>query len=401
MPTDRPIVLLCVSGSIAAYRAADVARDLMLRGYGVQVALTEAAQRFVTADLFSWLTERPALTDTFLQPAPGQMAHIDLAREASLFLCAPASAHTLAKFAWGLAGDCVGALHLAYRGPILVAPAMNPAMWAHPATAQNVTTLKARGVEFVHPDYGLVACGEEGVGKLAQVSDIVEAATAILERRRSMSGVSVLVTSGPTYEPIDPVRFIGNRSSGKMGHAIARAALERGASVTLISGPTAQPDPPGALTLHVRTASQMAEAVGREFENCDLFVSAAAIADFRPKQVAEHKIKRAGEPVLELEPTEDILAGVAARKGKRTVVGFAAETADLLSHARQKLNAKNLDLIVANDVTEEGSGFDSDSNRVTLLFANGSTEALPLLTKREVAGRILDALASPSLAPPR
>ncbi|MEP0765377.1 MAG: bifunctional phosphopantothenoylcysteine decarboxylase/phosphopantothenate--cysteine ligase CoaBC [Fimbriimonadia bacterium] len=393
MESERGVVLLCVTGSISAYRAADVARELMRSGFGVQCVLTRAAQHFVTPELFTWLTGRPAVHDMFEEPRPGGMAHIDLARQASLFLCAPASAHTLAKMALGLADDLVGAMYLAYHGPTVVAPAMNPSMWDHPAVQANVSILQERGTHFVMPESGTVACGEVGEGKLASVEAIVEEALAALGTGMSMAGLHVVITSGPTREPIDPVRFIGNRSSGKMGHALARAALDRGAKVTLISGPTSLPDPAGADTQHVETAAEMARAAREAFQHCDLFVGAAAVADFRPKKVSGRKIKRGDAAIsLSLEPNEDIIAGLAAVKDRQVLVGFAAESDDLVKNARHKLTAKGLDIIVANDITDMHSGFDTDTNRVTLLFKDGRTEELPLLSKREVAERVLDAV---------
>jgi phosphopantothenoylcysteine decarboxylase/phosphopantothenate--cysteine ligase len=401
---ERKNVLLCITGSISAYKAADIARELMRGGCDVQTVLTEGARHFITVELMSALTGRHALSDLWEEPQPGKMAHIDLARAADVFLCAPASAQTIAKFALGLADDLVGALFLAYQGPVLIAPAMNPAMWAAPAVRQNVATLRSRGVRFVEPAFGEVACGEEGQGKLATIEDIVSAALSILRGERLLAGVRVVVTSGPTREPLDPVRFIGNRSSGKMGHAIATEALSRGATVTLISGPTALPDPPGATVVRVETAAEMASAAGSAFKKCDLFIGAAAVSDFRPRAVSPTKLKRAAPtPTLprkrgrartvELEPTEDIIAGLAKGKKKQVIVGFAAESEDLLKNAKAKLDSKGLDLIVANDITEPGSGFDTDTNRVTLLFRDGRSEALPLMTKREVAARVLDAVA--------
>jgi phosphopantothenoylcysteine decarboxylase/phosphopantothenate--cysteine ligase len=390
---DKRTVLLCVTGSISVYKAADIARELMRAGCEVHVALTEAARHFVTAELFTWLTRQPAVHDMFVEPEPGKMAHIELAHKADLMLCAPASAQTIAKFALGLADDLVGALHLAYQGPLVVAPAMNPAMWAHSAVQANIATLRQRGVRVVEPVEGEVACGDEGVGKLAPVEDVVREALAALARKDSLRGVRVLVTSGPTYEPIDPVRFIGNRSSGKMGHAVAQEALNRGAEVTLVTGPTALPVPAGIDVTRVRTAAEMAEACREAFENCDIFVGAAAVADFRPVSASAQKIKRGDKALqLALEPTEDVIASLAAAKRKQVVVGFAAESGDVVANARGKLERKKLDLVVANDITEPGSGFESDRSRVTLVFKDGRTEELPLLPKSEVAARLLDVI---------
>jgi len=339
------------------------------------------------------LTGNPVTVDAFDEPEAGQIAHIRLAQDSDLILIAPATAHTLAKLAHGLADDMLSTLTLASRSPILIAPAMNPVMWDHPATRANVQTLQARGVEFISPDYGTMACGDEGWGKLAEPHQIVQVVLDRLSRRKDMSGMRVLITAGPTYEPIDPVRFVGNRSSGKMGYALAEAAQARGAEVRLISGPVLLPDPPGIQTIRVLTALQMYEAVQEHFDWCQLFLAAAAVADYRPERSLPTKHKRTGKGwTLQLVPNPDIIETVAARKGNRIVVGFAAETDKVLEHAVQKLKKKGLDLIAANDVSKPDRGFESDMNELTLIAADGRTERVPLMSKREAADRLLDFL---------
>jgi phosphopantothenoylcysteine decarboxylase/phosphopantothenate--cysteine ligase len=360
----------------------------------VHVVMTAHATRLVTPATFAALTGNPVTVDVFDEPYAGEIAHIRLAQSAELFLIAPATAHTLARLALGLADDMLTTIALATRAPILIAPAMNPAMWSHPATQAHVQTLQARGVEFIDPTYGIMACGDEGWGKIADTLTIVQAVEARLQHAREFAGMRFLITAGPTWEPIDPVRFIGNRSSGKMGYAVAQAAAERGAQVTLISGPTHLPPPPGTTVIRVNTAQQMLDAVQKHFDACDLFISVAAVADYRPERAYPLKRKRTDRAwTLRLVPNPDILGTVAARKGHRLIVGFAAETDKALEHARQKLARKGLDLIAVNDVLEPESGFEVDTNRLTLLYADGQVESLPLLPKRVAAHRLLDAIA--------
>jgi len=387
-------ILLGVTGSIAAYRACDIARELMREGHSVQAVLTRAATRLISPDTFAALTGKPAVVDVFDEPVSGQIAHIQLAQEADLVLIAPATAHTIARLALGLADDMLTTLALATRAPILIAPAMNPAMWSHPATQAHVETLRARGVAFIEPAYGIMACGDEGWGKLADTPTIVQAVALHLRRASDLQGVHVLITAGPTHEPIDPVRFVGNRSSGKMGYALAEAALAHGATVTLITGPTALTPPAGATVIRVQTAQQMYEAVQAHFDACEVFIAAAAVADYRPERALPRKRKRTGEAwTLRLVPNPDILASVAARKGNRFVVGFAAETDKALQHAQAKLSGKNLDLVAVNNVLEPGSGFEVDTNRLTLLYADGRIEELPMMPKRACAERIIEVVA--------
>ncbi len=390
---DRRIVL-GITGGIAAYKAADLASKLTQAGARVDVVMTAAATRFIAPLTFQALTGRPVYTDLWTPTPETALPHIALGEAADLVVIAPATADFLAKMAHGLADDLLSTLCLAARAPILVAPAMDVGMWAHPATQENVARLRARGVEIIGPAYGRMASGLEGWGRMVEPAELLGHIRRALGRNGPLAGRRVVVTAGPTYEPIDPVRFIGNRSSGKQGFALAQAALDRGAEVVLIAGPVALETPVGARRIDVGTAAEMAEAVWREAEAADVLLMAAAVADYRPAQSQPFKIKRGEGLALELIPTVDILAGVAARRasaGKpHVIVGFAAETRDLLENARAKLRAKGPDLIVANDVTEPGAGFAVDTNRVTLIDARGRIEPLPLMSKAAVAEAILD-----------
>ncbi|MEK7337757.1 MAG: bifunctional phosphopantothenoylcysteine decarboxylase/phosphopantothenate--cysteine ligase CoaBC, partial [candidate division NC10 bacterium] len=320
---------------------------------------------------------------------------------ADLFLVAPATAHTLAKFAHGLADDFLTNLFLAATCPVVLAPAMDAEMWRHPATQANVATLRQRGVQFVGPASGELASGLTGPGRLAEPAEIVGAVEALFARARDLAGRSVLVTAGPTYEPLDPVRFVGNRSSGRMGFALAEAAAARGAQVLLVTGPTHLAPPPGVECIRVQTTQEMYEAVLAHAEGADAIIKAAAPADYRPAKVAPAKIKKGREILtLELTPTPDILAELSRRKGASVLVGFAAETEELVANAREKLRKKNLDLVVANDVGAKDAGFAAETNRVTLVSGDGEVEALPLLSKQEVAHRILDRVARLLVARP-
>ncbi len=357
--------------------------------------MTRAATRLVSPDTFAALTGNPVVIDVFDEPESGQIAHIRWAQDADLVLIAPATAHTIARLAFGLADDMLTTIALATRAPMLIAPAMNPAMWTHPATQAHVQTLQARGVEFISPAYGVMACGDEGWGKIADTATIVQAVARRLLSARDLEGVRVLVTAGPTYEPIDPVRFIGNRSSGKMGYAVAEAAIAHGAQVTLITGPTMLTPPAQAQVIRVQTALQMYEAVQNEFAQCDAFIATAAVADYRPERTLPKKRKRDTQSwTLNLVPNPDILGEVAQRKEHRIVIGFAAETDKAIARARNKLLRKNLDLIAVNDVMEPDSGFEVDTNRLSFIFANGRVENLPLMSKRECAERLIQALAA-------
>ena len=395
-------VVLGVSGSIAAYKAADLASRLVKSGIEVYPVLTAGAANFVQPATFRALTHHPCPIDTFEEPFPGEIAHIWLARNCDLLAIVPASMNAIARLANGIAEDMLSAAAMACTAPILLAPGMNTGMWNNPATQANLAKLRDYGYFFIEPTTGRLACRTEGVGRMADVETIFGAIQEMLARSGSWAGRRVLVTAGPTREPLDPVRFLSNRSSGKMGYALAEAARLRGATVTLVSGPTALTAPGGVEFIRVETAAQMRDAVLPRAAGADLILAAAAVADHRPAEFAAQKLKKdpsdlpllgAGGLSLPLVANDDILAALGRKKHTgQILVGFAAETEDLLDHARGKLAAKNLDWIVANDVTAEGAGFDGDTNIVTLLGRDGSETALPLLTKREVAERILDAV---------
>ena len=384
-------ILLGVTGSIAAYKAVELLRLLTKAGAEVQVVMTEAATKFVAPLTFETLTRQPVLLDMWSLEYSHRIGHIEATRRADLFVVAPATARTIARLALGLGDDFLSCIYLASRCPVVVAPAMDCDMFEHQAVQENLGRLRDRGVHIVQPDTGPLASGMVGRGRLAALSEILGRIELILGPRQDLEGQVVLVTAGPTREPLDPVRFLSNRSSGKMGYAIAEAAAARGAHVILVSGPTALAAPPDVDVIHVETAEEMHRAVLAKLEPAGVVIKAAAVADYRPKRKAAGKIKK-GHAVSEiaLEPTPDILAELGKRKGKRVLVGFAAETDDLVANARKKLERKNLDLVVANDVGRAGAGFDVDTNVVTILDAMGGVEELPLLSKREVADRILD-----------
>ena len=389
-------ITLGVTGGVAAYKAAELVRRLQQDGFTVQVVMTRSAREFVTPLTFAALSGQKVITDLFAESGgeanvESAIEHIAVAQRTDLLLVAPATADVLAKFARGVADDFLTTLHLASTAPLVLAPAMNLNMWNHPATQENLEMLRARGAHIVQPDEGYLACGMTGPGRLAGQEAIVAAVHEALKLQRDFVGETVLVTAGPTCEDIDPVRYITNRSSGKMGYAVAEAAARRGARVVLISGPTSLEAPAGVERVDVRTAFEMQQAVRQHFAGASVGVFAAAVADYRPAETVSQKIKRSKEPLeIRLEPNPDILASVAADKGTRLVVGFAAETDRVAENARKKLSAKNADLIVANDVTAEGAGFDLDTNVVTLFARDGRDLPLPKMTKSEVAARILD-----------
>lgn len=391
-------IALGVTGCIGAYKAVEVLRGLQKRGVTVQVVMTGHATQFVTPLTFQAISGLPVITDLFEPTDDPEIKHIQIAQTIDLLLVAPATANALAKFANGIADDFLSTLYISTAAPVVVAPAMNAEMWLHAATRENVRRLRERGVVFIDPGEGYLACRTVGPGRLAEPEEIVGRvvellAQAVTTRRADLTGEHVLVTAGPTYEAIDPVRGITNRSSGRMGYAIAEAAAARGARVTLISGPVHLPPPAGVETVRVVSAAEMYSAVTQRLEDATIIVMAAAVADFRPATVASQKIKKGDtQLVLQLEKTEDILAEAARRKGSRVVVGFAAETEQLVRNAGKKLNEKGADLIVANDVSAPGAGFDVETNRVTLVSEDGAEE-LPLLSKREVADRLLDTAA--------
>jgi phosphopantothenoylcysteine decarboxylase/phosphopantothenate--cysteine ligase len=389
-------IALGVSGGIAAYKAAELVRLFQDRSIRVQVVMTRAAQEFVRPLTFAALSGEKVITDLFAAGAEepnidSAVEHIAVAQSIDALVVAPATADVIAKFAHGEANDFLTTLFLATTAPVIVAPAMNVNMWENAATQANLQTLRLRGVRVVEPDSGYLACGMVGPGRLAANETIVSAVLEALGAVPDLAGETILVTAGPTREPIDPVRYIGNRSSGKMGYAVAEAALRRGAKVILISGPVALKPPSGAEFVPVETAREMRDAVRTYLERATIVIKAAAVADFTVRQPAEQKIKRKGPATLNLEPTLDILAEVGAMKGRRIVVGFAAETENAVDNARAKLESKSLDAIVLNDVSQPGIGFESDRNAVTILTQTGA-ENVPEMSKWEVAHRVLDAV---------
>lgn len=390
-PSHTPTVVLGVTGGIAAYKACEVARELMRAGCRVKVVMTAAAQRFVTPLTFRALTGEPVAVSLWDDPSQ-RVHHISLADEADAVVIVPCTANVIAKLAQGRADDMLTTTLLATEAPVVIAPAMNTHMWLKEITQANVTALRERGHVFVEPGTGELACGDTGEGRLATVPEIVSATLVALRRTCSLEGVRLLVTAGPTREPIDAVRFIGNRSSGRQGYAVADEAAKRGADVTLVSGPVSLPVPFGVRCVRVETAADMHDAVMAAYPDADAVVMTAAVADLRPAEPAPGKLKKDAAPdVLRLERTDDILAALGADKGKRVLVGFAAETEDAAANARGKLVAKNLDLVVANDVSEPGVGFDSTVNRVVFVGADGD-EPMPVMDKRAVAGALLDRL---------
>ena len=388
----KPCVVLGVTGGIAVYKACELLRLLQKRGIDVFVVMTQNACRFVAPLTFETLSGHPVAVDTFDRPQTWEVEHIALAKRADLFLIAPATANIMGKMACGIADDMLSTTVMATRAPVLVAPAMNTGMWENAAVQQNVKTLRARGVEIVAPVSGHLACGDSGAGKLEDVAVIAERACELLFAKKDMEGLRVMVTAGPSREALDPVRYISNRSSGKMGYAIAQAAQKRGAEVTLLSGPVAIEAPQGVKLVPFTTTQDLLDRASELAQEQDLLIQAAAPADYRAKEIAPQKIKKqGGEPMtFTLVENPDVAAtlGKAKRSGQ-VFVGFAAETNDVLAHARDKLARKNLDMIVANDVTRPGAGFDVDTNIVTLITKDGQ-EALPMMSKAEVAQRILD-----------
>ena len=389
-------IALGVSGGIAAYKAAEIVRLLQDRGVQVQVVMTRAAQEFIRPMTFAALSGEKVITDLFGSGSGDTQAnvesaieHIAVAQAIDALLVAPATADVLAKFAQGIANDFLSTLYLATTAPVVVAPAMNVNMWNHAATQANLEILRQRGVRIVDPGQGYLACGMTGSGRLAENEAIVAAVMEALGASQDLAGETVLVTAGPTREKIDPVRYLTNRSSGRMGYAIAEAALRRGARVLLVSGPTAIAAPGGAEMTRVETAEEMLAAVLQLLPESSVVIKSAAVADFRPKAAAGQKLKRKGALTLDLEPTADILVEVARRKSSQVVVGFAAETENVLENARKKLASKALDAIVVNDVSREGIGFDSDRNAVTIISQSEVVE-VPETSKWEVAHRVLD-----------
>jgi phosphopantothenoylcysteine decarboxylase / phosphopantothenate---cysteine ligase len=387
-------VLLGVTGGIAAYKAVLLARLLMKAGASVQVVMTQAATRFVGPDTFTALTGLKTRTEVFDEVE--HVLHVRLAHEADVAVVAPATANVIARLALGLADDMVTSTLLEARCPLVVAPAMHTGMYGHPATQEHLRTLAARGAVIVGPATGSLAAGDEGLGRMSEPEEIFEAVVGALGATpdRDLAGRTVLVTAGPTHEPIDPVRFIGNNSSGRMGYAVAREAADRGAHVVLVSGPVSLAPPPGVEVVDVTTAQEMRDAVMSRLDQVDAVVKAAAVADWRPAEIAGEKLKKdAGAPRFELVPTPDILAEIGRSKGDRVLVGFAAETEHLESAGRRKLESKGLDLIVVNQVGREGTGFGSQTNDAMILSSAGDDHPMRSWTKRELAAAILDRVA--------
>jgi phosphopantothenoylcysteine decarboxylase/phosphopantothenate--cysteine ligase len=381
-------VVLGVTGSIAVYKAVDIASKLTQRGLCVDVVMTRAAMQFVTPLTFRSITHRPVVTDMFELASEFSVEHVALAERADVVVIAPATADAIAKLAAGIADEMLFSTVLATRAPVILAPAMDVGMWQNSITQENLTKLRSRGFTVVGPGYGRLASGLVGMGRLIENEDILGIIYHVLGRKGDLAEKQIVVSAGGTQEPIDLVRYIGNRSSGKMGYAIAEAARDRGAVVTLVTGPTALPAPPGVDVMHVHTAEQMRDAVLKATAAADVLIMAAAVADYRPATVAEGKIKREADTLnLELVKTSDILGEV---KGDIIKVGFAAESGDMVPRATEKLRKKQLDLIVVNDIAAKDSGFDTDTNRVTFIGRDSKAEQLPLMLKSEVAQKILD-----------
>ncbi|MFN6201625.1 MAG: bifunctional phosphopantothenoylcysteine decarboxylase/phosphopantothenate--cysteine ligase CoaBC [Acidobacteriota bacterium] len=391
-------VLLGITGCIGAYKAAEVLRGLQRAGVAVRVVMTRNATEFVRPLTFEALSGQPVIVGMYDRPDYATIEHIALAREADLLLVAPATANVVARFAQGLADDFLSTVYLSNTNPVLLAPAMNVEMWNHPATQANLETLRRRGVEIIDPGIGYQACGEVGAGRLAEPEEIVRRTLERLhrgaERSSDLAAHHIMITAGPTIEDLDPARYLTNRSSGRMGYALAEAAVARGARVTLVSGPVRIPLPAGVEVQSVRSGREMYEAVLAGLESATIFIGAAAVADFRPVARAEQKIKKAGRTrlTIEFEATEDIIGAVAAAPGRerRLVVGFAAESQAVNEYAVAKIREKSLDMIVANDITAPGAGFDVETNAATIIDRHGRAVELPLQSKREMADRIFD-----------
>ena len=394
MLTGKTIVL-GVCGGIAAYKAVDVVSRLVKLNAAVHVIMTESATHIVTPLTFREISGQPVHTNMWEEPKKWNVEHIELARRADLFVIAPATANMIGKMANGIADDFLSTTVMATTAPVLLAPAMNTNMYQNPATQANLSTLAKRGIQIMEPASGMLACGTEGVGRLPEPADIVERIKTFFRYSGSLAGVRILVTAGGTREAIDPVRYIGNRSSGKMGYAIAKAAADRGAEVTLVSGPVSLPTPCGVKRINVESTAQMRDAVLAVFPAADIVIKAAAVADYRPDSVAGQKIKKASDSLtLILTKNPDILAELGKLKTTQYLVGFAAETQELMVHATEKLRKKNLDMLVANDVTLSGAGFESDTNIIKILTKDGAVEELPQMSKSDLGQVILDRILS-------
>jgi len=392
-------VLLGVTGGIAAYKACILTRLLTQGGASVQVVMTEGATRFVGEATFAALSGRPVRTNVFDDPE--RVVHVRMAHESDLAVIAPATANVIAKLAFGIADDLLTSTLLEARCPVVVAPAMHTGMYENEATQANIRELERRGVEFVGPAAGSLAAGDEGPGRMSEPDEILARLEDVIARGRDLAGRRILVTAGPTHEPIDPVRFIGNRSTGRMGYVVAEEARARGADVVLVAGPVSLPEPDGVRVVHVETAQEMYDTVMAEVAGVDVVVKAAAVADFRPARHTDRKLKKeSGVPEIALEPTPDVLRELGERADPPILVGFAAETDDLESAGRRKLTEKHLDLIVVNEVGRKGTGFGSETNDAMILSAGGDDVPLRTWTKRELAGAILDRVAKILTRPP-
>ncbi len=389
---DKKTVVVGITGGIAAYKVADLVSRLYKNGFNVQVVMTEHATRFISPLTLRTLSNNPVMVDMFDESGNHKVQHIGVAEEADIVVVAPATANIIARMACGMADDLLSTIILATRAPVLIAPSMNTNMYDKQVTQDNIRTLKNRGVMVIDPSEGALACGVTGRGRLPEIETIYNRTIEVLEgRHRDLTGKTILITAGATQEDIDPVRYITNRSTGKMGYALASEASRRGARVLLVSGPTALTDPEGVEIWRVRSAREMNDICQELFDQVDVVIGAAAVADYRPLDYSELKLKKSDDDlVIRLARNPDILEGLGQRKKHQILVGFAAETNDLVQNARQKLNKKNLDLLVANDLTAEGAGFAVDTNIVTLLFKDGTEKNLPCLSKSEVAGIILD-----------
>ncbi len=385
-------ILLGITAGIAAYKSAELVRLMVKDGYMVQVIMTPDATMIMSPQVFQTLSGNPVYVELFDSARAGGVHHIDLGRQSELFVIAPATANTIAKLACGIADNLLTTVALAARCPLLIVPAMNNAMYDHPAVQDNLRILKNRSLYVMEPAAGALACGVEGRGRMPEPPCILQQVNDIFAKKTDYSGIRALVTAGPTREPIDPARYISNYSSGKMGTALGAALAKRGAAVCMVCGPMEVPPPAGVELLRVNTAREMQEAVESRLNWADVIIKAAAVADYRPALSAEQKIKKGGSDSLNLKlvSNPDILAETGARKGDKILVGFAAETNDIINNAQKKLHSKNLDMIVANDLTAPGAGFAADTNRVIIITPGGKTEELPMMSKTEVAHAILD-----------
>ncbi len=385
-------LVLGVSGGIACYKAVELVRLLVKEGFLVQVIMTTGAMEFVTPLTFQTLSGNPVASDTFDLTQESEIGHIHLADSADLFVIAPATANVIGKIAAGIADDLLTTVLMATQAPVLIAPAMNIHMYENPILQENIRKLRRLGYHLLEPAEGYLACGYEGKGRLPEPEKILEEIRRLL-KRKDLVNEKLLITAGPNREPLDPIRYLSNRSSGKMGYALARAGLRRGAEVVLISGPTELEPPAGAHLISVTTAAEMRLAVLREFSKCTAVIMAAAVSDYRPVDFVDKKMKRSGGPIeLRLEPNPDILKEIGVEKNGKMLVGFAAETEELIANAEKKLREKNLDIVVANNVTEEGAGFDVDTNIATIVDRSGAVRSLPLMSKDELAEQIFDHL---------